>query len=131
MPLILTRTSLMGDRGFEERQYADFRRRRDTPMTDSDLRAAPTAAGTTSAPMARAAAVDVFEAAPLGLVVWSNGSALAEVRSVGRTGRAWAVIGLLREAARERPAGCRPGRRARLAGGRTEVVVGSGERKED
>jgi hypothetical protein len=41
------------------------------------------------------AAFDVFQAAPLGLVVASNGSVLAEVRSVGRTGRAWAVIGSL------------------------------------
>lgn len=37
----------------------------------------------------------MFPAAPVGLVVASNGSALAEVRSVGRTGRAWAVIGSL------------------------------------
>jgi len=62
-------------------------------MTDSDLRAASTAAGTASAPKARAAAVDVFKEVPLGLVVWSNGSVPAELRSVGRSGRSWAMIG--------------------------------------
>jgi hypothetical protein len=67
-------------------------------MTDPDLRAAPTAADTASALKARAAAVDVCKAVPLGPVVSSNGSVLAVVRS---------------------------------AGVRAEVVIGSGERKED
>jgi len=62
-------------------------------MRDPDLRTAPTAAGTTSAPHARAAAVDVFEAVPLSLVVWSNGSLPAELRSVGRTSRSLAMTG--------------------------------------
>jgi hypothetical protein len=67
-------------------------------MTDPDLRAAPTAADTASALKARAAAVDVFKAVSLGLVVSSSGSVLAVVRS---------------------------------AGVQTELVIGSGERKED
>jgi hypothetical protein len=83
-------------------------------MTDSDLRVAPTGADTTSAPTARAAAVDVFQAAPLGLVVWSKWL------GAGRGGFGWPQrpsVGddrLARDAAPERLAGCRPGRRARV-----------------
>jgi hypothetical protein len=128
MPLMLTRTSLRGDRRFEGRQYADSRRRRDRLMTDPDPRAAPTAAGTASAPKARAAAVDVFKAAPLGLVVWSNGSVLAEVRSVGRTGRSWAMIGSVEMRPGNMLQGVVPVGVVGWAGVQTEVV---GERKED
>jgi hypothetical protein len=98
MPRMLTRTSLAGDRRFEGRQYADSDAERQ-PDDRPRSRAAPTAAGTTSAPEARAAAVDVFGAAPLGLVVWSNGSVLGEVRSVGRAGRSWGGERLRRGAA--------------------------------
>jgi hypothetical protein len=100
-------------------------------MTDPDLRAAPTAAGNTSAPKARAAAVDVFKAAPLGLVVWSSGSVRAEVRSVARTGRSWAMSGPVAMRPRKVPSAVVPvgvlGVPARL----TAVVIGSGGRKED
>jgi hypothetical protein len=100
-------------------------------MTDPDPRAAPPAAAAASTPQARAAAVDVFEAAPLGLVVGSSGSVLAGVRSVGRSGRSGALLGCV---------GMRPGKvlpgvvsvgLLGWAGVQTEVVVGSGERKED
>jgi hypothetical protein len=100
-------------------------------MTDPDLRVASTAAGTTSAPTARAAAVDVFEAAPFGLVVRTNGSVPAAVRSVGRTGRSWAMRGSVAVRPRSVPpavvAVAVLGGPARL----TEVVIGSGERKGD
>jgi hypothetical protein len=77
------------------------------------------------------AAFDVFQAAPLGLVVASNGSVLAEVRSVGRTGRAWAVIGSLEMRRRNAAPAVVPVGVLGWAGVRTEVVVGSGERKEE
>jgi hypothetical protein len=100
-------------------------------MTDLDPRAAPTAPGTTSAPKARAAVVDVFKAAPLGLGVWSNGSVLAEVRSARRTSRSWAMIGSVQM----RPGNARPGvvpvGVLAWAGVQAEVVIGSGEWKED
>ena len=97
-------------------------------MTDPDPRAAPTAAGTTSAPKARAAAVDVFEAAPLGLVVGSNGSVLAEVPSVGRAGRSWAVIGSVEMRPGNMLQGVVPVGVLAWAGVQTEEV---GEREED
>jgi hypothetical protein len=100
-------------------------------MTDPDSRAAPTAARTTSAPQARAAAVDVFKAAPLGLVVWSNGSALAEVRSGGGTSRSWAMIGSVNMRPRNVSPGVVPVGVPGWAGVQTEVVIGSGERIED
>jgi hypothetical protein len=100
-------------------------------MTDPDPRAAPTAAATTSAPKARAAAVDVLKAAPLGLVVWSNGSVPAETRSVGRTSRSLAMIGSVERRPRKVPPAVVPGWRGQWAGVQTDVVIGSGERKED
>jgi hypothetical protein len=98
-------------------------------MTDTDLRAAATAAGTTSAPKARAAAVDVFPAAPLGLVVGSNGSLPAEARSVGRSVRASATIGSVEMRPRNAPRAVVPVGVLGRAGVRTEVFIGSGERK--
>ncbi len=100
-------------------------------MTDSDPRAASTAAGTTSAPTARAAAVDVFEAVPLGLVVGSNRSVPAALRSVRRSGRSWAMSGSVAMRPRSVPPAVVP---VGVLGGParwTEVVVGSGEREED
>jgi hypothetical protein len=100
-------------------------------MTDPDLRAVSTAASTTSAPTARAAAVDVFQAAPLGLVVGTNGSVAAAVRSVGCTRRSRAMTGSVATRPRNAPPAVVPVGVLGSAGRLTEVVFGSGERKED
>jgi hypothetical protein len=71
-----------------------------------------------------------LKAVPLVLVVGSNGSLPAGVRSVGRSGRSWAMIGSVELRPRNGPPGVVPVG-ARWAGGLTEVVIGSGGRKED
>jgi hypothetical protein len=98
-------------------------------MTDPDLHVAPTAAGTTSGPKGRAAAVGVFKAVPRGLVVWSNGSVLAEVRSVGRASRSLAMSVEMQP--RNFPPDVAPVRLLGRAGVQSEVVIGSAEGRED
>ena len=101
-------------------------------MTDPDLRVAPTVAGTTSAPMARAATVDVFQAARSAWLCGASGSVPAAAGSVGPSGRAWAMIGSLVTRPRNAsPAVVPVGALGWWVGGLTEVVVGSGERRED